>query len=182
MYIAEKLKQSNIAEYLLYMWQIEDLIRANELDIEKIRKNIIDKYDTDEEEKKKLIQWYENLIDMMIAEGVQQHGHLQINKNVIINLTDLHLEILASTKQPFYSAAYFKALPFIVELRNRNGKKEEPEIETCFEALYGVMLLKLQKKEISQDTQKALKEITNFISMLANYYNKDRNGELKLDE
>ena len=32
MFVALKLKQTNIAEYLLYMWQIEDLIRANHKD------------------------------------------------------------------------------------------------------------------------------------------------------
>lgn len=37
-------KRENIAEYLLYMWQIEDLIRANNLDIDKIQSTIIDKY------------------------------------------------------------------------------------------------------------------------------------------
>ena len=37
-------KKENIAEYLLYMWQIEDLIRANKLDIDKIQTSIIDQY------------------------------------------------------------------------------------------------------------------------------------------
>ena len=73
---------------------------------------------------------------MMREEGVREKGHLQINRNVIINLTELHAALLASPKFPFYSSAYFKALPFIVELRNKNGQKEEPELETCFEALY----------------------------------------------
>lgn len=109
-------------------------------------------------------------------------GHLQINKNVIINLTELHNALSSSPKFPFYSAAYFKALPFIVELRNKNGKKDEPELETCFEALYGVLLLRLQKKPISEGTAKAVEAITSFLSMLANYYDKDRKGELKLDE
>jgi hypothetical protein len=97
-------------------------------------------------------------------------------------LTDLHLDLLRSPKFPFYGAAYFKALPFIVELRNKSGKKDEPELETCFEALYGVMLLKLQKKEVSADTEKAIKEISSFLSLLANYYDKDKKGELKLDD
>jgi len=73
-------------------------------------------------------------------------------------------------------------LPFIVELRNKGGKKEEPELETCFEALYGVFLLRLQKKTISDGTLKAIEAISSFLSMLANYYDKDRKGELKLDE
>ena len=33
MFIAKQLKEKNIAEYLLYMWQVEDLLRANELDL-----------------------------------------------------------------------------------------------------------------------------------------------------
>ena len=36
MFTAEQLRKQNIAEYLLYMWQIEDLIRANALAEENI--------------------------------------------------------------------------------------------------------------------------------------------------
>ena len=127
-----------------------------------------------------LEEWYGNLADMMRAEGVTEKGHLQINRNVILNLTELHGELLASTKYPFYNAAYFKALPFIVELRQKSGRKEEPEVDTCFEALYGVLLLRLQKKEISQGTAKAMEAISGFVSLLANYYDKEKRGELEL--
>ena len=180
MKIAQQLKAKNIAEYLIYMWQVEDLIRAHGCDSDKLGKNIISRYP--EEERHDLEEWYGNLVDMMRSEGVMEKGHLQFIRNVVINLTELHGALLSSPKYPYYSAAYFKALPFIVELRQRNGKKEEPELETCFEALYGVLLLRLQKKEITPATAKAIEAISNFISMLANYYEKDKNGELKLDE
>lgn len=182
MFIAQKLKQTNIAEYLIYMWQIEDIIRAAGCDIDKLKSSFISQYQIDEEEKAKLTQWYDDLIGMMRVEGVIEKGHLQINKNVIISLTDLHLQLLRSPKEPFYCAAYYKALPFIVELRNKNKNTEESEIETCFEALYGVMLLKLQKKEITPETSKAIETISKFLSLLSNYYEKDRNGDLKLDD
>lgn len=42
MIIASQKRKENIAEYLLYMWQIEDMIRANGLDMDKITANIID--------------------------------------------------------------------------------------------------------------------------------------------
>jgi len=116
----------------------------------------------------------------MRTEGVMQQGHLQINKNVIQNLTELHGLLLASTKYPFYNAAYFKALPFIVELRQK-GDQTISEIEICFEALYGVLLLRLQQKEISKDTAKAIEVISNFLSLLANYYEKDKKGELDFE-
>ena len=180
MKIAQALKEKNIAEYLLYMWQVEDLIRANGCDIDRLKANVISRFP--EEERPALEEWYANLCDMMRAEGVAERGHLQINRNVILNLTELHGALLASTRYPFYNAAYFKALPFIVELRQRNGHKDEPELETCFEALYGVLLLRLQKKEVSAGTAKAIEAISGFLSMLANYYDKDKKGEHKLDD
>ena len=178
--IAQQLKEKNIAEYLIYMWQEEDLIRANHCEPEEMEANVIARYP--EEQRPAMREWYTNLITMMGEEGVREKGHLQINKNVIINLRELHNALSSSPKFAFYSAGYFKALPFIVELRNKNGKKDEPELETCFEALYGVLLLRLQKKPISEGTAKAVEAITSFLSMLANYYDKDRKGELKLDE
>ena len=181
MYISQQLKQKNIAEYLLYMWQIEDLIRANGFDMEKIRETIIEPYPIPDEQKKELSQWYADLIQMMRDEGVAEKGHLQINRNIIIWLTDLHLRLLRSPKFPYYSAAYYKALPFIVELRAKGADKDEPELETCFEAMYGVLMLRLQKKEVSEATQKAIKVIGDLLAMLAGYYIKDKKGELDFE-
>ena len=117
---------------------------------------------------------------MMHDEGVMEKGHIQINKNIIVWLTDLHLQLLRSPKYPYYSAAYYKALPFIVELRAKGADKDVPELETCFDAMYGVLMLKLQKKEISEETQKAIKVISDLLAILADYYIKDKKGELEL--
>jgi flagellin-specific chaperone FliS len=96
-------------------------------------------------------------------------------------LTEPHQQLLQSPKFPFYNTAYYKVLPFIVELRNRGANKDENEIETCFNSLYGVMLLRLQKKDISPDTAHAVKEITTFIGMLSDYYKKDKEEGLKFE-
>ena len=90
--------------------------------------------------------------------------------------------LLQSTKFPFYTAEYYKVLPFIVELRNHGANKEENEIETCFDALYGVVMLRLQQKPISPDTEHAIKEITTFIGMLSDYYLKDKTEGLKFED
>ena len=181
MYISQQLKQKNIAEYLLYMWQIEDLIRANGFDMERIRKTVIDPYPLSDEQKTEMARWYEDLIQMMHDEGVMEKGHLQINRNIIIWLTDLHLRLLRSPKFPYYSAAYYTALPFIVELRAKGADREEPELETCFEAMYGILLLKLQKKEVSEATRKAIKTIGDLLARLAGSYIKEKEGVLDLD-
>ena len=182
MYISKELRKNNIAEYLLYMWQVEDQMRANNLSLDSIKENIISTYNLSEELKAPLIEWYGNLMEMMRTEGVSQTGHLQINKNVIIMLTDLHLRLLESPKVPFYSAAYYKALPFIVEFRTKSNGQEKPELENCFDALYMVWMMKLQKRELSAETLKATAEISKFISMLSLYYKEDEEGRLKLDD
>lgn len=181
MFVSKKLKENNIAEYLLYMWQVEDMIRANALDMERIRQTLILPARLGAEEEAGLTEWYENLVEMMRMEGVTERGHLQINKNTLTLLTDLHLRLLRSPKFPFYSAAYYKALPFIVELRTQGDNRNLSELENCFEALYGVLLLKLQKRDVSEGTLQAVKAISTLLAQLSDYYNKDKAGELELE-
>lgn len=180
MLIAKKLKEENIGEYLLYMWQVEDMIRANGLDIDKIDEQIISRFDQPDNVKKEIREWYENLIGMMHREDVSQNGHLIINKNVIAELTDLHLRLLKAPDESDYSAAYYKTLPFIVELRSKSPDKNIPELETCFAALYGYLLMRLQKKEISGETQAAISQISSFLRILSQRYKADRDGSLNI--
>ena len=89
--------------------------------MDSINRTVIAHYDQPEEVKKEIAQWYEELIEMMRSEGVMEKGHIQLNKNVIITLTDLHLRLLKSPKEMVYSAAYYKTLPYIVQLRAKSG-------------------------------------------------------------
>ena len=179
MFTASEKKRENIAEYLLYMWQIEDLIRANNLDIDKIQNSIIDSYTAlDDNKKKELRDWYESLVDMMKREGVAEKGHLQLNKNTLIQLNDLHRRLLSDSKFADYASEFYKTLPYIVELRAKAGENKADEIETCFNALYGLLMLRLAKKEISQDTVDASRQISRFLALLSKYYKMDYNNEL----
>ncbi|KKB47783.1 MULTISPECIES: DUF4924 family protein [Parabacteroides] len=182
MIIAKQKRKENIAEYLLYMWQVEDLIRANHFDIDSIRRTVISQYDQPDEVKEEIARWYEELIEMMRSEGVMEKGHIQLNKNVIITLTDLHLRLLKSPKEMIYGAAYYKTLPYIVQLRAKSGGEELPELETCFNAIYGFLLLRMQGKPVSPETQEAIKQISSFLALLAEKYREDMNGELKLED
>ncbi len=179
MIIAQAKRKENIAEYLLYMWQVEDIVRAYRFDIEEIDKNIISRYQADDETKAQIKDWYESLIKMMELENVKKHGHLQINKNVLIRLNDLHVQLLASSQYPQYGAQFYQTLPFVVELRAKTPQEEQAgELETCFNALYGIIMLRLQGKEISKDTEKAIGSISYFIGTLAAYFKKNEEKPL----
>lgn len=181
MYISRKLREESISEYLLYMWQVEDLIRANGCDIDKIDQSVLSAYNLPAEQHAELVEWYANLVEMMRLEHVEQGGHLQINKNVIIALTDLHCRLMHSSKFPFYQAAYYKALPFIVELRAKGGQ-DKSELENCFDALYGVWMLRLQRKEVSKETATAVADIVKFVGQLSDYYAKEKAGDLDIED
>lgn len=181
MFIARELRKKSIAEYILYMWQIEDIIRAYDCSLKRIKTEYIDTFDYTALQKEELTDWYGDLIRMLNQEGCREKGHLQINNIITKDLIDLHGKLLQSSKFPFYNAEYFRVLPFIVELRNK-GDKNINEIETCLEALYGVMILRLRQKAISQETMRAIKEITTFIGMLSDYYIKDHKEGLIFDE
>ena len=181
MFVAQELRKNNIAEYLLYMWQVEDTIRAFGCSLSRIRREYIDRFDYSEELKEDEADWFGNLIKMMNEEGCREQGHLQINKVTLQLLSELHQQLLSSPKYPFYNTEYYKVLPFIVELRNRGANKEENEVETCMNLLYGVMMLRLQKKEITPNTAHAVKEVSTFIGMLSDYYKKDKEEGLKFE-
>lgn len=177
MFIAKQLKDESVCEYLLYMWQVEDILRAYDLDEDRLAREYASRFP--EEQRAKEAQWLADLCRMMCEEGCQERGHLQMNKGTLILMTDLHHELLGSPKHPFYAAAYQKALPTIVDLRRR-ADAGKGELETCLDALYGVMMLRLQKKDITTETEAALLPVKQLLRMLSNAYKEDKEGTLEL--
>ena len=172
MLIAQHKKKENIAEYLLYMWQVEEILRACKFDMEVVRRCIVDKFYQPEPIKREIGYWYENLVEMAIKEQIQEKGHLQINKNLISDLTRLHRELLKSPAGSAYVSVYYQTLPYIVELRSK-GDKDVSEIETCFTALYGVLMLKMRGEEICSETKIAIDQIGKLIGLLSIKYHEE---------
>lgn len=160
---------------------MEDLIRAYGCSLTRIRREYIDRFEYTDQQKDEEEDWFGDLIRMMNQEGMREKGHLAINEVLLQDLGDLHVRLLQSTRFPFYSAEYYRVLPFIVELRQK-GDKEIGEVETCLNALYGVMLLRMRQKPISPETAHAIKAITTFLGMLSDYYIKDRTEGLEWEE
>ena len=179
MFIASKLKKENICEYLLYMWQVEDLIRAFELNIDAINEPIIAPYPVNEEERKNLYDWYESLIEMMRLENVQQAGHLQLNKNVIIELNEFHSLLLHSGQEAGYNDKFYHILPLITQLRKQQADPQISDMELTFNFQYAIMLLRMKKTDISAETLQAQAEISKFMVLLNRYFQLFKAGELE---
>lgn len=163
--IAETLRGLNICEWLLYMWSAEDVVRSGK---------------THDTEWARFMPWWEKewwdeTARKMEAEGIGESGHLAEAERVLAELEDLHDRL--STERGTgddYKKAYLRAAPAIHQLGGKEGL-----LRTCFVFLYGLLLLGLQKKEISEDTREAQKTVTEMLSILAGYYKKEKEKEGK---
>ena len=100
MYIADELRKKNIAEYLLYMWQVEDTIRAFGCQLSRIRREYISQFDYTDEQKDEETDWYGNLIRMMNEEGCREKGHLTINKATLWRLEEVDRNFFKAPNSP----------------------------------------------------------------------------------
>lgn len=181
MIISKQKKKENIAEYLLYMWQLEDIIRAFNFDISKIKEAMVDPHDQPEEVKSEMVSWYDNLIEMMKLEQLHVSGHLQINKNIIIALTDLHLRLQKEQKEIAYQTVFNQTLPEISLFRTKHNDPDSSDIEICFKILYGSLILKLKGEKLHAETLDALKKVSKCIAVLASKYKQVEEGDLELE-
>lgn len=170
MLIAQRLREQNISAYIIYMFQVEDVIRAYQLDVDRLCAEYLTRFQYTEEQIAQQKEWYAQLISMMKDEGCEQQGHVRVVRNTLELLAERHQELLADKRQAVYSDAYYKALPCIVELRSHTGQKQKNEIENCLDALYGATVVKMQGRELTEQTRKALEPITQLLELLSQLY------------
>lgn len=170
MIIAEQKRKENIAEYLLYMYQVEDMIRANELDLDGIEKTLISKFDVPYQVKRDMREWYKSLIAMMRDEQKEETGHLNILENLADQMHEMHHQILDQGLDTSYKEAYNKARVNIEALRMRSGHGKENDIQVALNGLYGLLILKLKKTPITDETMKAFDSIRELVAELSSRY------------
>ncbi len=172
MIIAELKKKENIVEYILYMRQLMDIMRANNLDINKIDELLVSKFEVSQKEKLKIRDWYQNLIDKMTEEGVAQNGDTRDIKDLMELLNKIHLAMLDDKNEYRHHELYSWAKPNIEEYKKLSKSVSNNEIEICIDAMYALLLLKLQKKSISEETAQAMQTFGSLLANIADVYKK----------
>ncbi len=179
MLIAQQKRKENIAEYILYFYQVEDLIRAFQLDMDLINEKLVASYQVDEKTATEISAWYENLVAMMKKEGRQYSGHLQFLENLTADLNEFHLRVIAGAEAPLYTSSYQSVEGLINELSQKNHYATNT-VQTALDGIYGYLLLRMQKKEISSETTKAVKRLSSWLSQLSQLYREYEAGDLQL--
>ena len=182
MQVAQKTLKNNIAEHVLYMFQIEDLIRANNFDIDTITNTILAPQIKDEKLLKSYQDWYKDLIKRMKREGVTEKGHLSEINEVLMELLMLHDTLLNILKEKKYAEVYEKALPALKDFQQKSNSANINIIEAAFNALYSKIILGLKGQKFTPATEEAFKSISNLVAHLAAYYKKMKDGKLVPNE
>ncbi len=149
--MVRKSKKDNIAEYILYLWQLEDYLRAFP-------------------EQAEATQELSELNEMMHREGVMDGGHVQMADIALNELEELHSTLL--NEDAMYRAAVIRLQPSLNLLKAKTDRPTMSDIEACLTLLYQIMMLRLQKKEISAETASVQQQATALLQFLSRvYYN-----------
>lgn len=178
MFIAQSKLRENIAEYILYMYQTEDLIRSFQFDLDKIMHDFVLPQLPDHSFEMQYRQWYGDLIQQMKSQKIEEKGHLYLIQEVMIELSYLHNTLLNLANDEKYKTIYDTALEHIEAFKEKSNLKDKNHIEIMFHALYMKFLLKLQKKEISTESEDAFDAMRVVIAYLTRAYHQMKRGEL----
>ena len=176
MFVAEEKFRNNIAEYLLYMWQVEDLIRGFSLNLEEIYYGVIQPAQLDAASEKKLKNWYAMLVEKMRIQSLEEGGHLHELNEIMKEMYLVHSSLL-HIGEPNYEKLFAEAQPYIAEFAQKSHYRGVNEIEICMNALYMKLLLRLQKKDITPETEAAFVSFTRMIAYLTRQYHEIKGGK-----
>jgi hypothetical protein len=180
MIIAQEKRQQNIIEYLLYMFQVEDTIRACQFNIETIEEHVISQFKVGPEKKEEIRNWYSDIIVMMHQENVKDKGHISIIQSLIGELNGLHHKLINEQKDPKYLEQYSWAYQNIKMIEKKLGRDPHNEIDTCLNGMYALLIMRLQKRKVSEETLQALQTFSNMLALLAKWFKKVEEGEAEI--
>ena len=181
MYIALAKRRENIAEYILYLWQMEDMMRALRFSPEAIYARLVQPRGLDAEQENSLMVWYMGVADLLREEGKAESGHMTHTLHLIADLQRLHEQLMTLPAREKYRALYARLEPELPALRTITGKDGIGDIELAFRALYAVMLYRMKGEETGgKAAADVLELVSPVIAGLAGIFRQVETGDLDL--
>ena len=180
MLIAQEKLQNNIAEYVIYMFQLEDVMRSFKLDWELVKINVVHPQTPNPSFLKESEKWFYDLLQEMKSRGLDKKGHLYCVNEVINELAYLHSTLHDIVKDSKYLALFEVAQPNIEDFQKKSELTQAGPVEVCFQALYMKLLLRLQKKEISAESEQAFDSMRILLAYLSKGYHQMKSGNMDM--
>lgn len=180
MIIAQEKRKTNIAEYIIYMFQIEDMLRAMQFNNDQIKQFVTRNFAQYQNKIGEIENWYVSLSELMIDERIEKTGHLSFIQSHISELEDFHKKLLAIQEEEKYRELFKSAEPFIKEFSQKADTLFESVIEICLHALYTKLLLKLKGTKITGETENAFNTFSNLLAYFSNKYHGFETGKIEM--
>ncbi len=177
MLIAQQKLNENIAEYILYMYQIEDITRAFNFDLDQIIEKVVQPQLHDPAYLPEYKRWYGRIIADLTSNGKEKVGHINDLSELMLEISYLH-QTMMNLKNDKYRNLFEAAQPYLEEFKEKSNLKDKNDVELAFGALYMKLLLKLQKKEISAESEEAFDRMRILVAYLSKYYHKMKAGDI----
>jgi hypothetical protein len=173
----ESKKVENVAEYILYLFQIEDLVRSLNLDMERIKSEILEPAIRDEFQLQEQITWYQNLVREMKVKGLEKEGHIDEVQDILVELTYLHNSLLTIMNDEKYKSLCGNAQEALVEFKQKSTMGQRQDVEVLMHAMFMKLQLKMRQKEISAETEAAFDLMRIQLAYLAREYQRMKSGD-----
>ncbi len=179
--IALTKRKENIAEYILYLWQLEDLLRALQFSPEAVYTTLIaPRKELDEQQKSAFLIWYMDIANLLRQEGKEEKGHLEHTLHLIRDLHDLHLQLLKLPLGEHYRTTFARLEPEMPRLRAIVGNPGTSDTELCFRALYAAMLYRIKGEGGRSAVTDTIEYVSPVVAELAALHGKVERGEVDL--
>jgi hypothetical protein len=167
MTLSESKKKAHIVEYILFLWQIEDLVRAADFNpavLENWAEDTANQEGTDPEKEK---EWIVSLAADLRSEGKMEMGHATSVSEPLVELAHLHEMLLGPLEDLRYKEAFETAEPMIKELSAKQPGPSGHPVEQLLIALYGWLMLRMKKQAVSAETEAGFVAFRNWANALA---------------
>ncbi|TNE54420.1 MAG: DUF4924 family protein [Bacteroidetes bacterium] len=175
---AEDKKQENIAEYMIYMYQTEDLIRSFQFDLDALIEHYVRPQLADDSFLEANRAWYAELLAQMKREKLTEKGHLHQLNEILVELSYLHNTLLNIANDQKYRELCERAEEHIAMFREKSNLKEKNNIEVMFHAMYMKLLLRIKKQEISSETEESFDAMRICLAYLSRIYHSMKRGDM----
>ena len=165
-----KLK-NNVSEFIIYMYQMEDLCRVYEFKIPDIEQYVISHFPVSPEEKQELKHWFMALIQQMENEDIRESGHLKEVQSYVDELLEIKNELVSTDAE--FIQIYNHARPHIrtaFQEATRMGSTVKSDIQVCLNGIYGLLLCRMNGKEVPDELNDGIDAFGQVLSYLSFKY------------
>lgn len=177
--IAKEKRDENVAEYILYIWQLEDLLRAMQFSPEAVFTALVAPRDASDEWKLAALEWYMDIARLLEKEDKAEAGHLDHTLHLVTDLNDLHLTLLQQPVGREYRELFQRLAPELPRLRETLGRGEISDTELMFRALYAAMLYRIKGANRAA-SDGVIELVSPVVAKLSDLYHKVERGEIDL--